>query len=155
MVDEVTETEALKERVREKLAALLLGLVLAYCFGSLAISQFEDAAVLREGQVVDARVKSKRSARGVILATIEYGGMAEGQEVACVADVSLGYLRSSPKIGEQISVSVRPGPCARPVSRTALQWPWVFVASSLLMLAIALASAVSLVRRAIPSRQRQ
>jgi hypothetical protein len=139
----------------EKLAALLLALVLAYYLGSLAISQFEDAAVLRVGQVVDARVKSKRSARGVILATVEYAGMGEGNQLVCVEELSLGYRRSSVEIGEQISVSVRPGPCARPVSRTAIQCPWVFVGSSLLMVAIALASVVSLVRRTFPSGQRQ
>jgi hypothetical protein len=105
----------------EKLAALLLALVLAYYLGSLAISQFEDAAVLRVGQVVDARVKSKRSARGVILATVEYAGMGEGHQLVCVEELSLGYLRSSVEIGEQISVSVRPGPCARPFSGTAIQ----------------------------------
>jgi hypothetical protein len=107
--------------------------------------------VLREGQVVDARVVSKRSARGVILATVEYTGMAEGREVACVAEVSLGYLRSSPKIGEQINVSVRAGPCARPVSRAALQWPWIFVGFTVLMLAGAIKAALNLLRYAIPS----
>jgi len=139
----------------EKLAALLLALVLAYYLGDLAISQFEDVAVLHEGQVVDARVRSKRSARGVILATVEYEAKAEGHHLVCVEDLSLGYLRSSVKIGEQISVSVRRGPCARPVSPTAIQWPWVFVGLSLLMVAIALTSIVSLVRRALLLGQRQ
>jgi len=117
----------------------------------MAISQFEHAAVLRDGQIVDVRVLSTRSARGVILATIKYGGTAEGRVVACVAEMSLGYLRAHPKIGEQISVSVRSGPCATPVSRTAIQWPWVFVGFSVLMLALTLASAVNLIRCTIPS----
>ncbi|TXN70157.1 hypothetical protein [Methylobacterium sp. WL6] len=156
MVDEkLTRASESKQSIREKIAAMLCSLILAYYCGSWAMSQFEDAAVLRDGQVVDARVMSTRTGQGVIRATIEYRGMAEGREVACVAEVSLGKLRSSPTIGEQISLSVRPGPCARPVSRTALQLPWVFVGLALLMLAVAVASAISLVRRAIPSGQQR
>ncbi|MCK2056843.1 hypothetical protein [Methylobacterium sp. 37f] len=125
---------------------MFLGLVLTYYFGSAALSQFEHAAVLREGQVVGARVKSRRSFRGVIVATIEYDSMAKGREIARLADVSLGDLNQRPKLGEQIGVRVRPGPCAMPVSRTAIQWSWIFTGFSLLTVAIMLGSAVNLER---------
>ncbi|CAO4135437.1 hypothetical protein OFEAOIEE_LOCUS3180 [Methylorubrum extorquens] len=148
-------TNTLKQRIRENLAGMLIGLILTYYFGSSAMSQFEDAAVLRDGQFVDARVMSLHSARGYSVATIEYSGTTDGRKVACIGKVSLGTARTYPGIGEQISVGVRPGPCTRPVSRTTYQWPWVFVGVTLLMLAVTLACAVHLARCIIPSRQRQ
>lgn len=149
-------TPTLKQRIRENLAGVLIGLILIYCFGSSAMSQFYDAAVLRDGQFVDARVISLHSARGgYSVATIEYSGTTDGRKVACIGKVSLGTARTYPEIGGQISVGVRPGPCTRPVSRTTYQWPWVFVGVTLLMLANTLRCAVHLARCIIPSRQRQ
>jgi hypothetical protein len=152
-MENVTQADARRQRVRENFAGLLLGLVLTYYFGSLTLSQFEHAAVLRDGQGIDARVLSARSFRGVIVAVVQYSGMAEGREIECRADVSLGYWSHRPKLGEQIAVSVRPGSCATPVSQTAIQWPWAFDAVSLLIMVIPLVSAVNLVQCVIPLRQ--
>jgi len=122
---------------------IVLCLIFAAYFGNLAISKVEDAIVLRDGQVVAARLRAVRHAKQVTMATVEYHTSSAQQVLECVSDVSLGYLQASPNIGDQINLSIRPGECSRPVARTSPQSAWFFISITLLSLAGSVACVVA------------
>lgn len=135
-----------RQHVWQMAGTTLVCLVFTAYFGNLAISKIEDAIVLRDGQVVAARLRAVRHAKQVTMATVEYHTSSAQQVLECVSDVSLGYLQASPNIGDRINLSIRPGECSRPVARTSPQSAWFFISITFLSLAGSVACVVAGIR---------
>lgn len=135
------------ETVRFLLAMALMWLVGAVHFAQKTFREFEDVTVLRTGQRVDARVtRVELLSKGGVSATLTYDSSGAGGPPNCSQHVSMGYRPSWLSDGKQITVSIRPGSCTRPVIWTSEKWPWIFAGSSLFILACSFVMGMAWIR---------